>query len=57
MLHPHYPPDPNSNFSVQIQIKPTSQFEFLTQDTAESESLDLADFGDEVFSSSVESVV
>jgi len=35
----------NSNFSVQIQIKPKSQFEFVPQDTEKSEFLNLADFG------------
>jgi len=45
----------NSNLSVQIEIKPTSQFEFVLRDTEESGFLDLADFGGEAFSS--ESVV
>ena len=53
------PPQPtrsrNSNFSVQIQIKPTSQFEFVPRDTEESESLGLVNFGGDVFS--VESVI
>ena len=35
----------NSNFSVQIQIKPKSQFEFVPQATEKSEYLDLVDFG------------
>ena len=34
-----------SNSSVQIQIKPKSQFEFVPRDTEKSEILDLADFG------------
>jgi len=42
----------NSNFSVQIQIKPMSEFEFALQDT---EKPDLVDFGDVVFS--VETVI
>ena len=45
----------NSNFSVPIQIHPSSQFEFVLRDTEESGFLDLADFGCEAFS--VESVV
>jgi len=45
----------NSNFSVQIQIQPTSRFEFVPRDTGESEFLDLVDCGDVAFS--VESVV
>jgi len=36
----------NSDFTVQIQIKPKSQFEFVARDTGESEFLDLVDFGD-----------
>jgi len=42
----------NSNFSVQIQIKPRSEFEFALRDT---EKPDLVDFGDVVFS--VETVI
>jgi len=45
----------NSNFSVQIQIRPKSQFEFVPQDTEESEFLDLVDFGDVAIS--VETVI
>jgi len=33
----------NSNFTVLIQIKPKSQFEFVPQDTKDSEYLDLVD--------------
>jgi len=44
-----------SNFTVQIQIKPKSQFEFVPRDTEESEFLDVADFGDVAFS--VESAI
>jgi len=40
---------------VQIQIKPTSHFEFVSGDTAESEFLDLVDFGGDAFS--LESVI
>jgi len=40
----------NSNFSVPIQIKSKSQFEFVLRDTEESESLDLVDFGGAAFS-------
>ena len=32
-------------FLVPIQIQPKSQFDFVPRDTAESESLDLVDFG------------
>ena len=35
----------NSNPAVPIQIKPKSQFEFVSRDTEESESLELVDFG------------
>jgi len=35
----------NSNFSVQIQIKPKSQLEFVPRDTERSECLDLVDCG------------
>jgi len=35
----------NSNASVQIQINPRSQFEFLPRDTEESECFDLVDCG------------
>ena len=46
MLHPRTPPNPrNSNSSVQIQIQPNSQFEFVPRDTKKSEFLDLVDFG------------
>jgi len=38
-----------SNFSVQIQIKPKSQFEILLRDTEESEFFDLVDFRDVAF--------
>ena len=38
----------NSNFSVQIQIEPKSQFEFEPQDTEKSKFLDLADCGNAV---------
>jgi len=34
----------NSNSSVQIQIKPKSQFEFVLRDTEKPEFLDLVDF-------------
>ena len=44
-----------SNSSVQIWIKPKSQFEFIPRDTKESKFLDLVDFGDAAFS--VETVV
>jgi len=39
----------NSNFSVQIQIKPNSQFEFVPQDTWESDFLDLVESGGVAF--------
>ena len=35
----------NSNSSVQIQIKPKSQFEFLPRNTEKLLFLDLVDFG------------
>jgi len=44
-----------SDFPVQIQMKPKSQFEFIPPDTEQSEILDLVDFGDAVCP--VESVV
>jgi len=34
-----------SNCSIQIQINPNSQFEFVLQNTEKSEFLDLVDFG------------
>ena len=40
----------NSNSSVQLQIQPKSQFEFVPQNTEESEYLDLADSEDAAFS-------
>jgi len=40
----------NSNSSVQIQIKPASQFEFVPRDTKKSEILKMADFGYAAFS-------
>ena len=39
-----------SNFSVQIQIKPKSQFEFVPQATEKSEFLESVHFGDVAFS-------
>jgi len=39
----------NSNSSVQIQMKPKSQSEFVPRDIEESEFLDLVDFGDIAF--------
>jgi len=39
--------DPNS--PVQIEIKPKLQFQFVPQDTEESEFLNLVDFGDVAF--------
>ena len=45
----------NSKSSVQIQINPTSQFEFVQRDTEKSEFLDLADLGEKM--SSVETVI
>jgi len=38
------------NFSIHIQIKLKSQFEFVLRDTEESEFMDLVDFGDVAFS-------
>jgi len=35
----------NSNPSVQLQIKPKSQLEFVPRDTEKAEMLDLVDFG------------
>jgi len=35
----------NSNCSVQIQIQPKSQFEFVPRDTEKLEFLDLVNFG------------
>jgi len=40
----------NPNFSVQIQIKPQSQLEFVPRDTKEFEFLEAADFRDVVLS-------
>jgi len=34
------------NFSIRIQIKLKSQFEFVLRDTEEFEFMDLVDFGD-----------
>jgi len=39
----------NWNPSVQIEIQPRSQYEFVPQDTKESGCLDLVDFGDVTF--------
>jgi len=39
-----------TNFSVQIETKPQSQFEFIPRDTEELISCDLVDFGDVAFS-------
>jgi len=36
----------NLKFTVRIQIKPKSQFDFVPRDREESEFLDLVDFGD-----------
>jgi len=48
------PPKPtksrNSNSLEQFQMKPTSQFQFVSRDTGKSEFLDLVDFGDQAFS-------
>jgi len=38
----------NSNFSVQIQIKPKSQFEFVLRDIKKSEFFDMVDFRGEL---------
>ena len=43
-------PPKSTNSSVQIQINPKFRFEFVPQDTKESEFLDQADFGDVAFS-------
>jgi len=40
----------NSNFSVHIQIKPKSEFEFVPRDTEESEFLNMVDSSDVAFS-------
>ena len=40
----------DSNYLVQTQIQPKSQFEFVPRDIKESEVLDLADFVDTIFS-------
>jgi len=53
--HSKYTKSRNSNFLVQYQTKPKSQFEFVPQNTDESEFLDLVDFGGIVFS--VETVI
>jgi len=45
----------NSNFTVQIQLKPKSPFEFVPCDAEESGFLDLGDFWDVAFT--VESVM
>jgi len=42
---PKSPKSKNSNSSVQIQIKPKSQFECSPRDTVRSEFVDLVDFG------------
>jgi len=39
----------NSNLSIQIRIKPKSQFEFVLRDAKESEFLDTENFGDVSF--------
>jgi len=51
---PQFTKSKNSNFSVQIQIKPQSQFEFVPRDNEESELSDWADLGDAF---SVETVI
>jgi len=47
------PPKPtksrNSNSSVQTQIKPKFQYEFVPRDTEGSEFFDMVDFGDVAF--------
>ena len=49
-LHTNNPPNrQNSNSSVQIQIRPQSQLEFVPRDTEGSEFLDVVDFGDVFF--------
>jgi len=45
----------NSNSSVQIQIRPTFQIEFVPLETEESELVDSVDFGGVAFS--VETVI
>jgi len=45
----------NSNFSVQIQIKPESQFGFVPRNAEKTEFFDAENFGGTAFS--VESVV
>jgi len=47
---PKFTKSQNSNSSVQIQITPKSQSEFVPQDSEESEFLDLVDFGNVAFS-------
>ena len=44
-----------SNFRVQTQLKPKSEFEFVPRNTKKSEYLDLVDFGGVAFS--VETVI
>ena len=39
----------NSNFSVQIQIEPKSQFEFVPRDITKPEFVDMVDFGGVAF--------
>jgi len=39
----------NPNFSIPLQVKPTSQYECVPRDTEESEVLDMEDFGDVTF--------
>jgi len=43
---PKFTESRNSNSSVQFQIKPKSQFEFVPRDTKKPEFLDPVDFGD-----------
>ena len=47
---PKFTKSRNSDSSIQIQIRPKSQFEFVPRDTEKSEFLDLVDFGDVAFS-------
>ena len=44
-----------SNFSVQLQIKPKSEFDFVPRDTQKTEFFDAEDYGDAALS--VESVM
>jgi len=57
--HPKFTKSRNSDSSVQIQIEPICpyQFDFVLQDTEQSEFFDLVDFGGVVCNMKVETVL